>query len=233
MREHITIEIPDSLFNSVINKKVDTFIKWHLDPTNLANEANLIIKIPKSVAARVMDALDEIGSDTYKVRFLTYLLNHLTKLLAQIDNGTFGDGLISNLTKIYSTKPLVEEFIFVVAQDLESRGINLNSNVFSTDEYTEVSFLLKKILEELDVIKAGNSVLGDLVEELQDDLKEVKSSMVLGKKPFYQRLAGIITSYGLTKGGDEFYDQIRPLLVELFKSIKDENYLDSINKLLE
>lgn len=232
MEEQITIKIPNVSFSSVVEARTNKFIKSFFGTTDLINEARDSTSY-WSISARIQKGLDDNQTDTNKTIFLTHLLNHFLSLLPKVDDGTLGEGTINNLDLIYNTRSLIEEIIFEISQHLESLGLSINSDIFTPNEYAEVNCLLEQILRELEIVKGGNAILGDQIEELQNDLQDIKSSMVLGKKPLYQRVTGVITKYVLTKGADEVYEKIKPLIGELFKHhFKGGNYLDKITTLL-
>lgn len=221
------ITIPECIYSSVIDLKAKRFIENHFPNSQLINEANNNIAVKASLKIRIEIALNDFQTKTNKTAFLTIILSHFSFLLRQIDEGTFTGS--NNLEVIHNTKPFIEEIIFEILQHLEIIGVEISSEAFTASEFTNISNILSKILEELDIVKAGNVILGEQIEELQNDIIEIKSSMVLGKKSFTQRMTGVVTTYVATKGADEAFMAIKPHFTELMHGGFDAviKYLDN------
>lgn len=235
MENSITITIPVKLSGSVIEGKAKMFISRVLSISDLINHANDIRHLPMPVKDLLTIGLNDMATTTNQIAFLTHLLDYYSSLLPKVDDGTLGDSNgvgIGNLDLVYNTKPLIEEVIFDLMQRLEVLGVDVGSDTFTATEFNMVSSALSKILTELDLVKAGNDILGELIEELQDDLKAIKSSMVIGKKSVYQRIAGVAATYAATKLADETFDAIKPSLVEIFKIVSKSTHVEGFLKAL-
>jgi len=231
MEEKITIIIPDISFSTVIEAKTNKFIKCYFVTTDLINEANYIISVPKTIKQRITEGLNEYQTNENKVAFLTQLLNHFINLLPKFKDGSV-EVSINNLEYIHKTIPFLEEIIFEITQSIEALGLGISQNTFTGEEYNRINNILEEVLGELNIIKTGNAVLGEQIEELQNDIKDLKTSLVMGKKPFHQRVTGIITNYVANKGADEVFEKIKPLLFELIHGFIKQNNLENVIKLL-
>lgn len=72
---------------------------------------------------------------------------------------------------------------------------------------------------KIDKIAAGQQVIFDFIDSFKTDLTELKSEFILGKKHWYQRFSGIVTSYLGNKGADALYDLIKPDLIKIIHYI--------------
>lgn len=223
MMNSINIVIPVHLTSSVIDAEASLFIKRHLSATDLIYDATDSRHLPHSIHDTIAVGLSKMLTTNNKIAFLTYLLSHYSTLLQKAEDGTLSkEPGMNNPDVIYKTKPLIERVIFEIVQHLEVAGFEIPSDSFTIGEGKEINLMLNQILDELEIVKGGNAVLGEQIEELQSDIKEIKASMVLGKKSFYQRLVGRMTTYVATKGADEAYSAIRPFVGKLTKGDFDE-----------
>lgn len=228
MINSINIVIPDHLTSSVIDAEASLFIKTQMSAIDLIHDATDSRHLPRSIHDMIAAEVSKMLTTNNKIAFLIYLLSHYSTLLQKAEDGILStEKGLNNPDVIYKTKPLIEKVIFEIVQQLEVAGFEVPSDSFTIGEGKKISLILTKILDELEIVKGGNTVLGDQIEELQSDIKEIKASMVLGKKSFYQRLVGRMTTYFATKGADEAYSAIRPIVGKLLK----ENF-DEVAKLL-
>jgi len=58
-------------------------------------------------------------------------------------------------------------------------------------------------------------LLNDIVH-YQQDYRDIMNSFGLGKKPFFQRFAGVAGSYVGEKGADQAFDALLLILKEIF-----------------
>lgn len=225
-------------FTRVINNKTTRFINTYLNTNTLVQQAGNDEFDGESIAYRITTGLKEYSKDQYKTVFLNQILTFFVdikgKALSSGQLGNLGYGSFPNEEPlIEKTLALIDEVIFEVVQQLETLGINFNQESFSSDEYQKITEILNCILNELEIIKAGNSIIGDEIEDLENDLKDLRSSIVMGKRPFYQRATGIVASYIATKGADEVFDKIKPLIFELLKGFLKQNNIENIAKLIQ
>lgn len=108
-------------------------------------------------------------------------------------------------------------FLYNLASQM---GYNFDRNAFDSEEVNDLERKINAILIKLDEIQVGNEVIFNEVEglktKLKEDFKSLKSDYPLGKKRWYQRAAGIVVSYAGTKGADEVYGQLKPLIRDFF-----------------
>lgn len=209
----ITITIPEQLYNSVIDLRAHKFIEDYFSNTILISLANRYTAMNISLSKKIELALNNYQSRSNKIAFLTVLLTHFTDLVQQIDNGTFKGS--NNIEVISKTKLYIDEIIFESLQHLEQQGIDVSSDTFTAEEFNSVNNILNQVLSELEVIRCGNAVLGAQIEDLLDDITEIKQTMVLGKKNFRQRITGVVATYAATKSADEVFDAVKPHLGKL------------------
>lgn len=84
-----------------------------------------------------------------------------------------------------------------------------------SDEVHDATTTINSIVDILDKLQAGQEIIFDKIEEMQRDFTELLSSIPLGKKPFVQRLLGIIAMYAGEKGADAAIEQITPLVRDI------------------
>lgn len=115
-----------------------------------------------------------------KIKFLSILLEKSNKDYAD-------HKLICNNPEECALNEAYETISFYLSQDLYSLGIQLNSDTFTEGEKERTEDKLNQILTDLSVLRAGQQVI---YEELQQEIAELKEHFYLGKKNWSQLLMG-------------------------------------------
>ena len=116
--------------------------------------------------------------------------------------------------------------IFYAVRELEKLGLNgLDKNAFSNSQVSELRRKLDAILIKIDELVVGQEIIYDFISELKTDLTELKSEFPLGKKRWYQRFSGIVTSYLGSKGADAIYDELKPYIIKIIQETVVDKYL--------
>lgn len=124
----------------------------------------------------------------------------------------------------------IDHFQFYSYNLLAGLGYDLDKNTFTNEDILDLCIKVNVILERLEILKAGQEVIYDNIDEVKAEFDSLKSDFPLGKKRWFQRVGGIIMSYAGDKGGEEFWVGIKPYLIELLK--KSPRYIESIIKLI-
>jgi hypothetical protein len=115
------------------------------------------------------------------------------------------------------TNALLDDVTHFLVRELEKAKIGLDKNAFTLEEIKTIKSKVNAIIKKLDKLVVGQEVIFNRVDELKDDYKDILNSFGLGKKPFYQRFAGIVATYAGEKGADEILKQLHPLLKEVIQ----------------
>jgi hypothetical protein len=89
-----------------------------------------------------------------------------------------------------------ETFLFYIQQELKSLGVKVDEDTFTFEEKNFSESKLDQILKYFEEIKLGNQIIYD---DILKEIQELKDLHFLGKKKWYQLLAGKITE--MTIGG--------------------------------
>lgn len=80
-----------------------------------------------------------------------------------------------------------ESIAYFLRQELSELGVPVNEDTFTKDEKSGAEELLSKVIKDIEELKVGHQIIyDDLLSEI-DDLKQL---YFLGKKKWYQMLAG-------------------------------------------
>ncbi|WP_439697427.1 hypothetical protein ACFGVS_03230 [Mucilaginibacter sp. AW1-7] len=113
------------------------------------------------------------------------------------------------------TNVLLDDVTHFLVRELEKAQVGIDKNAFTLEEIKIIKNKVNTIIKKLDKLAMGQEVVFNRVDELKNDYKDILNSFGLGKKPFYQRFAGIVATYAGEKGADELLQQLRPLLKEV------------------
>lgn len=123
---------------------------------------------------------NEISSEFDKIRFINSLLDKTNeKYNEHLKVCTNKDGCSENFD--------YESIAYFLQQELSYLGININNDTFTPDEKKIAEDKLDKILKEIEELKLGNQIIYD---DLLKEINDLKGVYFLGKKKWYQLLAG-------------------------------------------
>lgn len=217
---NIQIPAPDFNFADVVKRKAKTFISQHINESIISMTANEMIGGEDELYSEFDSALYQFKTDGLKITFIGELLLHLQRL--KIKNSIReGEHYVNFINEL-------QLYLYGLGLDC---NYNFDTNAFEDSEVPNLNFKIDAILEKLNEIQLGQEIIFDEIGELRKDFESLKSDYILGKKSFYQRAAGIVVSYAGTKGADEVYDLLKPLLTDLFKT-ETRHLVDGITKLL-
>ena len=124
----------------------------------------------------------------------------LYKIDAQLDKIKFLDIILEANNKAFDRHKLKytspdkcltnlghESINFYLLQELDRLGIQINEDTFSNEEKSSAETKLDKILKDLEELKLGHQIIYD---DLMKEMNELKELFFLGKKNWYQLLAG-------------------------------------------
>ncbi|RZJ76439.1 MAG: hypothetical protein EOO45_02170 [Flavobacterium sp.] len=141
--------------------------------------------------------------------FISELLVHL---------GTVREELVRELNAEARSMDLLNDVVHYLFRELEKLKLGIDRNAFSLREISELTVKVNGIISSLERLQAGQEVVFDRIEELKQDYKDILNAFGLGKKPFFQRFAGVFASYVGEKGADEAYEALLPILKEVFSN---------------
>jgi hypothetical protein len=120
----------------------------------------------------------------------------------------------------------IQSKIFYAVRELEKLGLKgLDKNAFSTSQVDDLTRKINALLIKIDQLTVGQEIIFNFIDELKEDLKEIKSDFPLGKKRWHQRFSGIVANYLGHKGADTLYDLIKPDIMKIIKGIPIDNFL--------
>lgn len=154
--------------------------------------------------------LKQVNNKTDKSIFLSELLVYL---------GEKRDIIINDFESSSETLQLIDELVHFLFRELEKLNVGVDRNAFTTTEIKTLTFKINKIIVQLDKINIGQEIIFDRIEELKQDYKDILVSFGLGKKPFFQRFAGIMVGYIGEKGADEVLHHIKPYIKDVIKNV--------------
>lgn len=112
----------------------------------------------------------------------------------------------------------INDLQYHLYKELKLLGYNVDTNTFTSEEVSNLTEKMNLVIGKLNKLEAGQEVVFDRFDELILDFRDILGSMPQGKKPFFQRVAGVMVSYAGTKGADVIFDAIKPDIGTLFKS---------------
>lgn len=177
-----------------------------------------------------------------KIIFLLEAINYLNAELIEIE-GRIDYNLMSPTSGVSSFvykyesyqdnqksiqwKSKLQAQIFYAVRELEKLGLkNIDKNAFSNSQVDDLTKKINALLVKIDELTVGQEIIYNFIEELKGDLKEMKSEFPLGKKRWYQRFSGVITSYLGHKGADILYDLIKPDIIKIINEIPIDKLLN-------
>jgi hypothetical protein len=215
-----TIEVPsaDFLFENIARKKAQDIISSHLylgafsNPYSGANER---------IEQEIFQSFSTLIQAGDKIVFVIMIITRIVNLKNEHqDNRNKLDVKKQNhdhyKSNYESTTDSLNEMQYYLYGLLSTyTGYNLDSNTFSDNEVSALNNKIDTILSKLNEIELGQEIIFDSIDELKNDFQSLKTDFPLGKKRWYQRVSGVVVSYLGTKGADEIFDALKPLLKEL------------------
>lgn len=216
---NISVPAPNFDFDVVAQKKAKNIINLYI---YIGNFTNPYINTTEKI-------IQDIKSDFYylkelrlKIVFVNEIILSVVKIKSEHEDNVVKYSSKSNKLSSHnqliqdSTLDSLNEMLFFLYGLLRDSGYNLDTNTFSNEEVSDLNSKIDSILQKLNEIQLGQEIIFDDIAELKNDFESLKSDYISGKKRWYQRAAGIVVSYAGTKGADEVYEQLKPLLHDFF-----------------
>lgn len=195
----ITIEIEVSNFGEIVKRQGKNYCFERLKFAYLRLDSKSPLK--DRLIKDVRNKTKEFYQTGERVLFISILLEHLSL-------ATKEEEIIEDLDAM----DLVQDLQHMLVGELDKLRIGVDKNAFTTSEIKDLTKKVNQIISTLDKMVIGQEIIFDRVEELKQDYADLLRSFGLGKKPFYQRLAGIVMEYSAEKGADEVIEAIKPHL---------------------
>lgn len=189
----------------------------------------------------ITNGLKRFINKSDKIIFLLEAINYLNKELVEINesidyklpkdcdyvtSSIYERDMYLGNKELKERKTRIENQVFYAVRELEKLGLNgLDKNAFSNSQISDLTRKIDALLIKIDELTVGQEVIYNFVDDLKTDLKELKSEFPLGKKRWYQRLSGIVTSYLGNKGADALYGLLKPDIIKIIKEIAINNLL--------
>jgi hypothetical protein len=226
MTNYIQIPVQDFSFEEVIKRKARATIMAKL---GIGNIASSYIGTFEGIQQHINEQISSFSTVNDKLIYVSELIIHVNKIKADFneerDNSLPTDkgGKLINLKITTQFNEKFDDLLYFLYALIKQEGYELDKNAFVNEEIIDLDRKINAILIKLDEIQVGNEVIFNEVDELKNKLKEdfksLKSDYPLGKKRWYQRAAGVVVTYAGTKGADEIYEQLKPLLHDFFVNI--------------
>lgn len=156
---------------NIVEEKALEFIQWSLESANTTDEL-----------------ISDLESELYKFNREKDKLHYLTVVSSYITKETTNHAKECHNPKSCGTSKRHREATFFVQQMLEEYGIGINNDqVFTFDEKYENNKKLDALIEDVQKLKDGQEII---YEDLLKEIEELKNLYFIGKKNWYQNLAG-------------------------------------------
>jgi len=220
--EYIQIPKPDFSFDEIAKEKAE-FIIYRLFAGNGIKQYSY--GRDETFHNRVIAEIETLGKNE-KILCIARLLDYLINNRSQIGS----DILYTDEQKVQYIMGVnkIRYHLYQYGSDL---GYDFRINTFSEEEAQSINIKINEILEIVKVVKIGQEVLGEELQELKDELESIKSEKALGKKITLQRLKGVTLEFLLGKLKDESYDVVKTALIALLAQ-QGLNVAEIIPKLL-
>jgi len=201
------IEAPDFSFEEIAKDKAKSIIRFHLYGNGLVQ---YVSGGNHELGDRVEAEINTLYNKTERLVCIGELITFLTEDVIKVNSNPY-NGYSENDKKMYA-KGINKLKYILYSLATSACGYNFDTNSFTTEEVIDLDQKIDAVLSELKTVKVGNEVLGEMIEELQEEFNSLKSSYVLGKKTWKQKATGIVVSFAGNKGSDAVWDAIKPYL---------------------
>ena len=155
----------------VIESKAYEFIDRNLDSSNSTDEL-----------------ISDLESQLYKFNRDKDKLKYLTVVSQYVQEEAVNHAKECKSLATCGKSKIHREATFFINQMLEEYGIGINNEeIFSSEERYENNKKLDALLEEIEKLKMGQEIIYD---DLIKEIEELKNLYFIGKKNWYQNLAG-------------------------------------------
>ncbi|MCF6352512.1 MAG: hypothetical protein L3J06_05845 [Cyclobacteriaceae bacterium] len=155
----------------IVEEKATEFVRWNLDSANSTDEF-----------------ISDLESELYKFNREKDKLSYLTVISAFVLEESNKHSEECTRPKNCTTSKRHREATFFINQMLEEYEIGINNDqVFSFDEKYENNRKLDSLIEEVQKLRTGQEIIYD---DLIKEIEELKNLYFIGKKNWYQNLAG-------------------------------------------
>ena len=155
----------------IVEGKAYEFIQWHLDSTKSTN-----------------DLISDLESEVYKFTREKDKLKYLTIVSQFIQEEAEKHAKECKTPEKCRKSTIHREATFFINQMLEEYGIGINNNeIFTNEEKYDHNKKLDELLEEIQKLKIGQEII---YEDIIKEIGELKNLYFIGKRNWYQNLAG-------------------------------------------
>lgn len=203
----IQISIEDTSFSEVIKRQAQGLIENNLHYYSLFEYATIETENQGEIFFDLKTELKKYFNKVDKTLFITELLIHL---------GDVREIFIKDFESNQKCFVLLDDITYFLFRELEKLKVGVDKNAFTNSEIKNIRSKINFITKELNKIQLGQEIIFDKMESLKQDLIDILISFGLGKKPFYQRLAGVFATYAGEKGADEVYAILKPYIKAAF-----------------
>lgn len=216
--DNIKIEIPapDFSFSDVIKLKASNLTK-DITKVLIRNSYQYTDNI-NNLMQQIELECDKFKNKNHQVIYLIEFLNHLAALKEDMTNTPvilLSKGEFEEKSEDAKFIDIITQFQFFIYNLSSHCGYHFDVTAFSQDEVNDLNTKVDAILSKLNEVQLGQEIIFDSIDELKSDFQSLKTDFPLGKKRWYQRASGIVVSYLGTKGADEIFALLKPLIKEL------------------
>jgi hypothetical protein len=155
----------------IVESKAYEFIRWNLDSSNSTEE----------LISDLQSQLFKFNRKKDKLKYLT-VVSQYVKEESEKHAKECSNPATCEISKTH------REITFFLNQMLEEYEIGINNNeVFTSEERYEHNRKLDDLQQEIEKLRMGQEIIYD---DLIKELEELKNLYFLGKKNWYQNLAG-------------------------------------------
>lgn len=221
--DQVTIPIPDFQFADKLRERAKSFMEAHF---SFKAFFHLAYNAKGTLKARVEKLNSELNSFPNVSHRLIYMSYCLSYLLAVKDKLTDEDYIKTSqmFINVHVQKGKVLSDMSVLLTDaqfdfsmiMENIGYSLDRDQFSENEIKDLHSKIDAIIDKLNEIRHGQTIIVEEVEEIIEDLNKSKSDVVFGKKKFYRYMRGLSVDVVKAIGTEAGASGIKALFSSVF-----------------
>ena len=211
------IPAPDFSFEDIAKDKAKDIIRFYLNGNGLIQ---YVSGANNELSNNIESEIYTLYNKTERLLCISELINYLIQDVIKLNSNPYNR--YSDDDKIIYSKGINKLKYILYSLASTVADYNFDTNAFTNDEVVDLNQKIDSILSVLEVIKMGQDVLGEEIEELKDELNSLKSAYVLGKKTWKQKATGIVVSFVSKKGSDAAWEAIKPYIKDFLVNHSSE-----------
>ncbi|MBE9584501.1 hypothetical protein IM792_08590 [Mucilaginibacter sp. JRF] len=214
----ISIPAPDFHFQSIIKLKAKNLIQSYLKIHTIAYDYSYD---SEKIHEVIIDNLYQFPNQKQLTFFINELIIHVFKIREEFDRQKSMYDISDNYRleqQLIEHSRQVDNFnllLFFLYNKLSENGINVDGDVFSSEETSNIQDAFYSINQTLEILKMGHHALGDEIQDVKNILERLENILTLGKENFFQKATGIAVSLATEKSFEFIWENIKPNFIKL------------------